>query len=253
MESVILIIDDNADIIEFLSDNLKSKYTVLSACNGQGAMQILENETVHLIVSDIMMPVMDGFEFCDKVKSSINYCHIPVILLTARKTLDSRIEGLEKGADAYIEKPFSPKHLLAQIDNLLSNRNKLKDFFASSPLTHIKSIAYSKADEEFLEKITDIILNNLKNPDLDVEYLAREMYMSRATLYRKISEICNLSPNELIKINRLKKAAQLLTEGKLKMYEISDMVGFTSQHHFGRCFFKQFNMTASEFLTKNHN
>jgi len=252
MDSVILIIDDNADIIEFLSDNLKSKYTVLSAFNGQGAMKILEHETVHLIVSDIMMPVMDGFEVCNRIKSDIHYCHIPVILLTARKTLESRIEGLEIGADAYIEKPFSPKHLLAQIDNLLSNRNKLKEFFANSPLTHVKSIAYSKADEEFLEKITDIILNNLKNPELDVEYLAREMYMSRATLYRKISEICNLSPNELIKIKRLKKAATLIIEGKHKMYEISDMVGFTSQHHFGRCFFKQFNMTASEFQSKNN-
>ncbi len=167
--------------------------------------------------------------------------------------MESRIEGLEQGADAYIEKPFSPKHLLAQIDNLLTNRNKLKDFFASSPLTHIKSIAYSKADEEFLEKITDIISSNLKNPNLDVEFLAREMFMSRATLYRKISEVCNLSPNELIKINRLKQAAKLLTEGKFKLYEISDMVGFTSQHHFGRCFFKQFNMTASEFQAKSQN
>jgi two-component system, cell cycle response regulator len=252
MESVILIIDDNADIIEFLSDSLKPKYSVLWAYNGKGAFKILEQDTVHLIVSDIMMPVMDGFELCSRVKSDINYCHIPVILLTARKTLESRIEGLENGADAYIEKPFSPRHLLAQIDNLLTNRSKLKDFFASSPLTHIKSIAYSKTDEEFLEKITEIILSNLKNPDLDVEYLAKEMYKSRATLYRKISEICNLSPNELIKINRLKKAAQLITEGKLKMYEISDIVGFTSQHNFARCFFKQFNMTASEFQAKSH-
>lgn len=253
MESVVLIVDDNAEIIEFLADNLRPKYTVLTALNGQKAMQILENETVHLIISDIMMPVMDGFEICNRIKSSINYCHIPIILLTARKTLESRIEGLEQGADAYIEKPFSPKHLLAQIDNLLTNRNKLKDFFASSPLTHIKSIAYSKADEEFLEKITDIISSNLKNPNLDVEFLAREMFMSRATLYRKISEVCNLSPNELIKINRLKHAAKLLTEGKFKLYEISDMVGFTSQHHFGRCFFKQFNMTASEFQAKSQN
>ena len=253
MESVVLIVDDNAEIIEFLADSLRPKYAVLTALNGQKAMQIVENETVPLIISDFMMPVMDGFEICNRIKSSINYCHIPVILLTARKTLDSHIEGLEKGADAYIEKPFSPKHLLAQIDNLLTNRNKLKDFFASSPLTHIKSIAYSKADEEFLEKITDIISNNLKNPNLDVEFLAREMFMSRATLYRKINDICNLPPNELIKVNRLKQAAKLLTEGKFKLYEISDMVGFTSQHHFGRCFFKQFNMTPSEFQAKSHN
>ena len=120
MDSVILIIDDNADIIEFLSDNLKSKYTVLSAFNGQGAMQILEHETVHLIVSDIMMPVMDGFEVCNRIKSDIHYCHIPVILLTARKTLESRIEGLEIGADAYIEKPISTPQFLLKIQSLMA-------------------------------------------------------------------------------------------------------------------------------------
>jgi len=253
MESVILIVDDNTDIIEFLSDNLNSKYTVLTASNGRVAIELLKKETVHLIVSDIMMPVMDGLEFCNLIKSDIHHCHIPVILLTARKTLDSKIEGLENGADAYIEKPFSPRHLLAQIDNLLANRNKLKEYYANSPLTHIKSIAYSRPDEEFLEKITSIILTNLKNAELDVEFLAKEMFMSRATLYRKISEICNLSPNDLIKINRLKKAAVLLAEGRLKMYEISDMVGFASPHHFGRCFLKQFNMTATEFQAKHHN
>src|SRR5688500_8237504 len=119
-----------------------------------------------------MMPVMRGFELCKKLKSSVHYCHIPIILLTAKKTLDSRIEGLETGADAYIEKPFSPKHLQVQIDNLLANRNKLKEFFANSPLAHIKSIAYSRADEEFLEKLNDVIDDNIKNPDLDVEDLA---------------------------------------------------------------------------------
>ena len=253
MNPLLLLVDDNEEILEFLEHELNEKYTILKAVDGQQALDLLKENAVHLVISDVMMPVIDGFELCRLIKSNFEFSHIPVILLTARNTLQSKIEGLELGADAYIEKPFSPKHLLAQIDNLLTNRNKLKDFFASSPLTHIKSIAYSKADEEFLEKITDIISNNLKNPDLDVEFLARDMFMSRATLYRKISEICNLSPNELIKVNRLKQAAKLLTEGKFKLYEISDMVGFTSQHHFGRCFFKQFNMTPSEFQAKSHN
>ena len=132
METAILIVDDNVEIIEFLSDNLKSKYSVLTALNGAAAMEIIEKDPVHLIVSDIMMPVMDGFELCKKIKSSLHYCHIPIILLTAKKTLDSRIEGLETGADAYIDKPFSPKHLQVQIENLLANRNKLKSFFANS-------------------------------------------------------------------------------------------------------------------------
>src|SRR3989337_3484831 len=124
MEPAILIVDDNKDIVEFLSEDLKSKYSVLTAADGEVAMQILEQESVNLIVSDIMMPVMDGFELCKNVKSSFNHCHIPVILLTAKKTLESKIDGLELGADAYVEKPFSPKYLHAQIANLLANRHK---------------------------------------------------------------------------------------------------------------------------------
>jgi AraC-like DNA-binding protein len=118
-------------------------------------------------------------------------------------------------------------------------------------MAHIKSMAYSKADEEFLGKLNDVIDDNIKNSDLDVEDLATAMYMSRPTFYRKIREISDLTPNELIKISRLKKAAQLLSEGKHKIYEISEMVGFTSQHHFARCFLKQFGMTASEFQSKD--
>jgi two-component system cell cycle response regulator len=249
----VLIVDDNKDIIEFLSENLKSKYSVLSASNGEAALEILEKESVHLIVSDIMMPVMDGFELCKRVKSSFHHCHIPVILLTAKKTLEAKINGLELGADAYVEKPFSPKHLQAQIANLLANRNKIKDFFANSPLVHIKSIAYSKADEEFLERLNEFINENLKNPELDVEQLARAMNMSRPTFYRKIKGISDLSPNELINISRLKKAAELLVEGKYKIYEIADVVGFTSQHHFSRSFLKQFGVTPSEYQAKGKN
>jgi YesN/AraC family two-component response regulator len=215
--------------------------------NGEEALQILEKESVHVIVSDIMMPVMDGFELCKRVKSSLHHCHIPVILLTAKKTLEAKIDGLELGADAYVEKPFSPKYLQAQIANLLANRNKLKDFFASSPLVHMKSMAYSKADEEFLEKLNEFINENLKNQNLDVEQLARAMNMSRPTFYRKIKGVSDLSPNELINISRLKKAAELLVEGKYKIYEISDFVGFTSQHHFARSFLKQFGIPPSEY------
>lgn len=250
MEPAILIVDDNTEIIDFLFQNLKSKYAVLKAFNGLHALEVLEQETVHLVISDIMMPEMDGFELCKRMKSSLQYCHIPVILLTAKKTLEAKIDGLELGADAYIEKPFSPKHLQAQIANLLMNRNKLKEFFASSPLAHMKSMAYSKADEEFLEQLNEVIFENLKNTELDVEHLARFMNMSRPTLYRKIKGVSDLSPNELINISRLKKAAELLVEGKYKIFEVSEMVGFTSQHHFARSFSKQFGMSPSEYVAK---
>lgn len=251
MEPVVLIVDDNQEIIEFLTDNLKPSYSVLSAYNGEAALDVLEKESVHLIVSDIMMPVMDGFELCKKVKSSYHHCHIPIILLTAKKTLEAKIDGLELGADAYVEKPFSPRHLHAQIANLLTNRVKIKEFFASSPLVHIRSMAYSRADEDFLEKLNNIIVLHLKRPELDVEQLAREMNMSRTTFYRKIKGVSDLSPNELINLTRLKKAAELLLQGKYKIYEVSDMVGFTSQHHFSRSFLKQFGVTPSEYQAGN--
>lgn len=247
-KNVILLVDDNEDILDFISDDLEEKYHVLQAKNGVEALEILQREIVQLIISDVMMPEMDGFEFCAKVKSTLAFSHIPVILLTAKNSLQSKIEGLELGADAYVEKPFSPEFLQVQISSLIKNRNKIKEYLSSSPLLHIKSIAYSKADEVFLEKLQDTINKNISNPDLDVEHLAAKMNMSRPTLYRKIKSISNLSPNELINLTRLKKAAEFLNEGLLKIYEISEMVGYSSQSHFGRNFAKQFEMSPSDYL-----
>ena len=233
----------------FSSMSLTEKYTVIKALNGQEALDILKENAVQLVISDIMMPVMDGFELCKIIKTNFDYSHIPVILLTAKNTLQSKIEGFEIGADAYIEKPFSPEYLQVQIANLLTNRNKIKEYFASSPLVHIKSMAYSKADELFLEKINDSISKNLEDTELDVEKLAKLMNMSKPTLYRKIKSLSDLSPNELINITRLKKAAELLVEGNHKIYEVSDMVGYASQTNFGRNFLKQFGMTPSDYLS----
>jgi len=251
MKPLILLIDDNEEILEFLEHELIERYTVMKAMNGQEALDILKEHAVQLIISDVMMPVMDGFELCNIIKSNFDYSHIPVILLTARTTLQSKIEGLELGADAYIEKPFSPEYLQVQITNLLCNRNKIKEYFASSPLVHIKSIAYSKADELFLERINDFILKNVEDAEMDVEKLAKFLNMSKPTLYRKIKSLSDLSPNELINITRLKKAAELLAERKYKIYEVADMVGYASQTHFGRNFLKQFGMTPSDYLMNN--
>lgn len=251
MKPIVLIVDDNPEIIEYLTQLLSSRYDVISASNGSAALQMIEKDSVHLIISDIMMPVMNGFELCKQVKSDFHLSHIPFILLTARKTLESRINGLETGADAYVEKPFSPKHLQAQISNLLENRTKLKDFYANSPVAHLKSIAYSKADEEFLGKLHDFINDNFKNQELDVEQLARAMNMSRPTFYRKIKEISDLSPNELINLTRLKKSAELLVQCDDKIYQIAEVTGFASQHHFARSFLKQFGMSPTEYQAMN--
>jgi DNA-binding response OmpR family regulator len=247
MKPVILLVDDNEEILEFVEHELDEKYHILKALDGQEALDVLKEEAVQLVVCDVMMPVMDGFELCKIIKTNFEFSHIPVILLTAKNTMQSKIEGLELGADAYIEKPFSPEYLRVQIANLLANRAKIKEYFAMSPLVHIKSMAYSKADELFLERLNEIIYKNLEDIDLDVESLAKIMNMSKPTLYRKIKSISDLTPNELINVTRLKRAAELLAEGNYKIYEVADMVGYGSQTNFGRNFFKQFGMTPSHY------
>lgn len=248
MKPVILLVDDNKQILHFLAEDLGGEYEVLQAKNGREAVDQLNNESIQLVISDVMMPVMNGFELCKFIKSNFDYCHIPVILLTAKNTLRSKIEGLELGADAYIEKPFSPEHLTVQIVNLLTNRNKIKEYFAKSPLIHIKSMAHSKADDKFLETLNNHVEANLDNTELDVNDLAKLMNMSRPTLFRKIKAVSNLTLNELINITRLKKGAQLLAEGDFKINEIAVMVGFSSQTNFGRSFHKQFGMSPSDYI-----
>ena len=248
MLPIILLVDDNEEILEFLERMLKSKYTIVIAKDGQDALAVLDKETVQLVISDVMMPIMDGFELCRSMKSNFEYSHIPVILLTAKNGIQAKVEGLELGADAYIEKPFSKEHLQAQIASLLNNRNIIREYFASSPLIHIKSMAHSKSDELFLETLHETINRNLEDTDLDVEKLAQIMNMSRITLYRKIKAISVLTPIEVINITRLKKAAELLIEGDYKIYEISDKVGFSSQSNFARNFLKHFNITPTQYM-----
>jgi len=248
MLPLILLVDDEEEILEFLERTLNSRYSILKAANGKEALTVLSAEAVQLVVSDVMMPEMDGFGLCRIIKSTVDYSHIPVVLLTARNTIQAKVEGLELGADAYIEKPFSKEHLLAQIASLLYNRNMVREFFASSPLVHIKSMAHTKSDERFLEGLHETICKHMEDVDLDVEKLAKIMMMSRITLYRKIKALSDLTPIELINITRLKRAAELLAAGEHRIYEISDMVGFSSQSNFARNFLRQFSMTPTEYM-----
>ena len=248
MKPPILIADDNEEILEFLRDDLDIKYTIFTARNGKEALDILHTETIHLVITDIMMPVMDGFELCKTIKSDFYLSHIPVIMLTVKNTLQFKIEGLELGADAYIDKPFSPEHLNVQIANLLTNRDKMKQYFANLPLVSIKTMAHSKTDEKFLDELNSVIYRHIEDTELDVEQLAKSMNMSRPTLYRKIKSISDLTPNELINISRLKKAAELVITGKYKISQIATMVGYSSQTNFGRNFLKQFGLTPTQYM-----
>lgn len=247
MKSTILLVDDEEELLDVLSDELGEKYSVFTAANGLEALKVLQDEVVHLVVSDVMMDGMDGFELCSQIKSGVEYSHIPVILLTAKNTLRSKIEGLELGADAYIEKPFDMDLLLVQIANLLANRSKLREYFINAPLAHFKSISHSKRDEVFLEQLNEAILKKIDDPTLEVDGLATAMNMSRTTLFRKIKAIAGITPNEIINLTRLKKAAELLTDSNTKIYEVAYRVGYNSQTNFGRNFAKQFGMTPTQY------
>jgi ligand-binding sensor domain-containing protein/signal transduction histidine kinase/DNA-binding response OmpR family regulator len=246
--SAILLVEDNQDLLDFVAKDLMSEYLVLKASNAEQAFEVIENESIQLIVSDVMMPGMNGFEMCEKIKTDIKYSHIPIILLTSKTALNDKIEGLEAGADAYIAKPFSMDYLKIQISNLLKNRQHIVEHFSSSPLAHIRSIVHTKTDEDFIKKLDEIIHQNISDPNLNVEFLAEIMNMSRSTLYRKIKDMTNLSPKELINLTRLKKAAELLKTNQYKVYEVSYMVGFNSPTIFGRNFQKQFDMTPTEYV-----
>jgi DNA-binding response OmpR family regulator len=248
MNDSILIIDDNQEILELLTDIFEDDYTVHSAESGEIAQTILDNEVIHLIISDVMMPGIDGFELCKLLKSDVNYCHIPIILLTSKNTFNAQIEGLENGADAYIQKPFSQLLLRTQIANLLKNRLKIKDHFASSPFEDVRVMAHSKTDEIFLKNLDDYIRKNIKDTDLDVDQLAYHMNMSRPTFYRKIKSLSALSPKELIDITRLKKAASLIAENQFSLYEIANMVGYRSHSVFTKSFQRYFNLAPREYF-----
>ncbi|WP_242528085.1 two-component regulator propeller domain-containing protein [Allomuricauda sp. CAU 1633] len=244
----ILLVEDSEELLDFIAKELKEEYTVFKASNGAVALQILEVENIHLIISDVMMPGMDGFTLCKNLKTNLETSHIPVILLTSKSAMAAKMEGLESGADAYMEKPFSMRHLKVHIANLLENRKHILEHYTSSPLAHIRSIANTKTDETFIRKLDEVIYENMADHELNVEVLAEIMNMSRSTLYRKIKDISNLSPNELINITRLKRSAELLKTGKYRIFEVAEIVGYNSATSFGRNFQKQFEMTPTEYM-----
>ncbi len=248
IKPVILLVEDEKEMLDYVSSELSGHYKVIKTSNGKEALNIMDSTVVNMIISDIGMPAMDGMELCKVVKSNVNYSHIPFVLLTARQNIQSQIEGLETGADAYISKPFSTEHLLAQISNLLTSREKLLKTFAQSPLVYSGSIASTKADEEFLKMLNDIILEKLSDPNLSVEYLAVQAGISTSSLYRKMKGICDMNPNEFIRIIRLKKAAELLLESGMSVKEVAYLTGFSAPSYFSLSFQKQFGMKPSEFV-----
>ena len=244
----VLVVEDSAEMRDFVARQLRADFHVLTACNGADALEVLEKNMVNIVVSDIMMPEMDGLELCERLKSDVNYSHIPVILLTAKTTLQARIEGMKQGADAYIEKPFSVEYLKVCVSSLLSNREKLRKSFAHSPFVEANSMAMSKADEQFLKSLNDVAAANMQNPDFGLDEMARMLCMSRSSLNRKIKGLLDMTPNDYIRLERLKRAAQLLQSGEHKINEVCYMTGFNTPSYFTKCFLKQFGKLPKDFV-----
>lgn len=244
----VLVVEDHPEMLAFVARQLAPLYRVLTASNGAEALRVLEAEAVNLVVSDVMMPEMDGLALCDHLKSTFDYSHIPVVLLTAKTTLPSKIDGLKTGADAYIEKPFSVEYLKARVGNLLSNREKLHAAFAHSPFARPRSMAMTQADEAFLETLRQVIVANLDNAEFSLDDMAALLHMSRSSLNRKIKGVLDMTPNDYIRLERLKKAAELLREGSCKVNEVCYRVGFNTPSYFTKCFQKQFGILPKDFV-----
>ena len=244
----ILVVDDEEAILKFLDRILSETYTVFTAVNVAAAEKILTKQTIHLVVSDVLMPGKDGYCFCRELKQDAKYYHIPVILLTAKNAPQDAIEGLECGADIYMMKPFSPKYLVAQVESLLANRSKAFSYFVNSPLEGIHLTAVDDSDRQFEVKLEQIIQDNISDMGLDVDMLAKKLSMSRATMYRKVVSVTGKTPAELINLARLKLAAKLLLEEKHKIFEICDMVGYNSHSSFLRNFQKYFNLSPRQYV-----
>ncbi len=243
----LLIVDDNTDMLRFLTDNFHADYTVITAQNGEDALVKLRANPIAMIISDWMMPVMDGAEFCRRVRADRRFSHIPFVMLTAKTDDSTKTESMNCGADAYIEKPFSMEYLQACIRNMLDMRRHLFQMFSTTPEATVSDIEASPVDSELLQQMTKIIEEHIDSKELSVNYLAEQLNMSRSGLFAKVKAITDVTPNELIQIVRLKRAAQLLREGKYRINEVSYMVGFSSPSYFSKCFTKQFGKKPGEF------
>lgn len=251
-KAIILLVEDSQEVRQFLKGLLIEDYTILEAENGKRGIEIASENSPELIISDVMMPVMDGFEFCKKIKTDIQTSHIPVILLTAKASGESKIEGLETGADDYLTKPFNSRELLVRVKNLLESRRILKEKFSKDINVKPANLVVNKLDEEFLDKAFKVAEKNIENPDFDSEQFANEMFLSRSQFHRKLQAITGQAPGEFVRIFRLKKAANLLLEKNLSITQIAFEVGFNSPSHFTKAFKQMFNCLPSEYINRNN-
>ncbi|TGV02586.1 hybrid sensor histidine kinase/response regulator transcription factor [Flavivirga rizhaonensis] len=246
----ILVVDDNNDIRELIRNKFEQNYQIFEADNGKEALNIALKQIPDLIISDVLMPGMDGIEFCDEIKNNIRTSHIPVILLTALNSVEHRIEGLKSGADAYIPKPFKMKLLIARVENLIKSVELMRRSFLTEKEFTPEKVSLGSVDEAFLKKIMSLMEKNMSNQVYWVDELAFDMNTSRSTFFRKLKKLTGQSPNDFIRLIRLKRATQLLQENQLTIAQISYKVGFKDPNYFSKCFRKVFREAPSRYSNK---
>ena len=250
----VLIVDDNADIRTYLRTILQGRYRLLEAKDGKLGLEVAREQVPDLIVSDVMMPVMNGLEFCQQVKRDVISSHIPVILLTARALSQHQIEGYQSGADAYITKPFSQELLLVRIDNLLRSRHQLRDLWSSRPVeaenkpeeTAASDTSENQIENAFIARFKKVVEEQMVNSNISVEDLAARMGLSRVQLYRKVKALTGNTPVDLLRKARLARAQELLTSTELTVSEIAYQVGFASPSYFTKCYKDEYGVVPGE-------
>lgn len=245
----LLIAEDNEDVRKLIVDTFINDYQIVDFSNGLLAMQYMEHELPDLIISDIMMPEMDGITLCNSVKTKESTNHIPFILLTAKASVDHQIDGLSSGADAYISKPFSPQVLALNIKNLLKAQEIMREKFSQQMILQPSNLSVVTPEEKFINKLLQIIEDKMGDSDFDVNFLVNEIGMSRTVLYKKVQSLTNYSVADLIKQMRLKKAAELFKQTTYPISEVAYMVGFSDRKHFSKEFKKQFDVSPSEYIS----
>jgi DNA-binding response OmpR family regulator len=246
-QDVILVVEDNHEVRAFIRQQLEADYEVIEAVDGEAGFAKAAEAIPDLVVSDVMMPKMDGYAFCQALKREEKTSHIPVILLTAKAGQESKLEGLETGADDYLTKPFSSKELLARVRNLIEQRRRLRARFSREVILKPNEIAITPVDEQFLIRVKAAVEKNLGDEDFSVDDLGREVGMSRAQLHRKLKALTDQSAGQFILSMRLQRAIELMKQNAGTVAEIAYMTGFNTPNYFAKCFRKQFGCSPSEY------
>lgn len=235
-------------MVHYLKALLSPYYRTICRFDADSAFKAMSEEAPDLVLSDVIMPGKSGYELCRQIKDDLQLCHIPVILVTAKATVENQVEGLDTGADAYVTKPFDPSYLLALIKSLLKNREKVRSLLSQSTQTDkIEENVLSPQDNAFMTDLYRLMENELSNPELDVARMTELLRISRTKFYYKVKGLTGENPSVFFKTYKLNRAAELIKEGKYTVSEIADMTGFSTLSHFSTSFKKQFGVAPSEY------